>query len=409
MALVLADRVKETTTTTGTGTITLAGAASGFQSFSVVGNGNTTYYTIAGQGTSEWEIGIGTYTSSGTTLSRDTVLASSAGAPTKTTFSTGTKDVFVTYPSGRSVYVDGATVDTAGMGATQGDILYASATDTFSRLPKNTTATRYLANTGTSNNPAWSQIDLSNGVTGDLPFSNLTQGSALSVLGVTGNAIADVASISAGSDHQVLRRSGTAVSFGAVNLASTNAVTGTLPLGNGGTGQTTAQASMNSFAGAVTSGQYLRGNGTNVVMSAIQAGDVPTLNQNTTGSAATVTGNATGSTFGFNSGYGSVATAYGCRAWVNFSGTGTVTIRGSGNVSSITDNGTGDYTVNFTTALVDANYSALVTSGGWGSAYNYSGTYVGAGATPTTSAIRIAIRTGATFDDQPAVCVSIYR
>jgi hypothetical protein len=88
----------------------------------------------------------------------------------------------------------------------------------------------------------------------------------------------------------------------------------------------------------------------------------PTLNQNTTGSAATVTGNATGSTFGFNSGYGSVATAYGCRAWVNFDGTGTPSIRASGNVSSITDNGTGNYTVNFTTALPDANYSMVCTA-----------------------------------------------
>jgi hypothetical protein len=61
----------------------------------------------------------------------------------------------------------------------------------------------------------------------------------------------------------------------------------------------------------------------------------------------------------FNSGYGSAATAYGCRAWVNFNGTGTVAIRASGNVSSITDNGTGDYTVNFTTAMVDANYASL--------------------------------------------------
>jgi hypothetical protein len=64
----------------------------------------------------------------------------------------------------------------------------------------------------------------------------------------------------------------------------------------------------------------------------------------------------------FNSGYGSVATAYGCRAWVNFNGTGTVAIRASGNVSSITDNGTGDYTVNFTTAMPDANYSAVASS-----------------------------------------------
>ena len=64
----------------------------------------------------------------------------------------------------------------------------------------------------------------------------------------------------------------------------------------------------------------------------------------------------------FNSGYGSVATAYACRAWVNFNGTGTVAIRASGNVSSITDNGTGDYTINFTTAMPDANYSAVAMS-----------------------------------------------
>ena len=105
MALVLADRVNETTTTAGTGTVTLAGAVTGYQSFSVIGNGNTTYYTIAGQGTSEWEVGIGTYTSSGTTLSRDTVLASSASGA-KVSFSAGTKNVFCDYPAGKAVYQD---------------------------------------------------------------------------------------------------------------------------------------------------------------------------------------------------------------------------------------------------------------------------------------------------------------
>ena len=100
MALVLADRVLETTTSTGSGTITLAGAKQGYQSFAVVGNGNQTYYTIASQ--SEWEVGIGTYTASGTTLSRDTVLSSS-NSGSKVTFSVGTKDVFVTYPSEKSV------------------------------------------------------------------------------------------------------------------------------------------------------------------------------------------------------------------------------------------------------------------------------------------------------------------
>jgi len=98
MAFVLADRVKETTTTTGTGTVTLDGASAGYQSFSAIGNTNTTYYTIAAQTGTEWEVGIGTYTSSGTTLARTTVISSSnAGALVN--FSAGIKDVFVTYPA----------------------------------------------------------------------------------------------------------------------------------------------------------------------------------------------------------------------------------------------------------------------------------------------------------------------
>ena len=98
MAFVLADRVKETTTTTGTGTVTLAGASAGYQSFSAIGDTNTTYYTIAAQTGTEWEVGIGTYTSSGTTLARTTVISSS-NAGSLVNFSAGTKDVFVTYPA----------------------------------------------------------------------------------------------------------------------------------------------------------------------------------------------------------------------------------------------------------------------------------------------------------------------
>jgi hypothetical protein len=108
MPLVIKDRVQETTTTTGTGTVTLAGAVSGFQSFSVIGNGNTTYYAIVG--TTEWELGIGTYTSSGTTLSRDTVLSSS-NSGSLVNFSAGAKNVFCTYPSERSVFAVGSGVN----------------------------------------------------------------------------------------------------------------------------------------------------------------------------------------------------------------------------------------------------------------------------------------------------------
>jgi hypothetical protein len=105
MALVVKDRVKETTTTTGTGTVTLAGAATGYQSFSAIGNANTTYYTISSPGVNEWEVGIGTYTSSGTTLSRDTILASS-NSGSAVNFSAGTKDVYVVYPAGKAIYLD---------------------------------------------------------------------------------------------------------------------------------------------------------------------------------------------------------------------------------------------------------------------------------------------------------------
>jgi len=105
MALVIADRVKETTTTGGTGTVTLAGAVAGFQSFAAVGNGNTTYYTITDATNGTWEVGIGTYTASGTTLSRDTVLSSSSSG-SLVSFAAISKDVFVTYPADRSVTSD---------------------------------------------------------------------------------------------------------------------------------------------------------------------------------------------------------------------------------------------------------------------------------------------------------------
>jgi hypothetical protein len=104
MALVVKDRVRETTTTTGTGTITLGGAATGFQSFSVIGDSNTTFYTIQLSNTNEWEVGIGTYTLSGTTLSRDTILESSNGG-SAVNFSAGSKDVFVTYPAEKAIYL----------------------------------------------------------------------------------------------------------------------------------------------------------------------------------------------------------------------------------------------------------------------------------------------------------------
>ena len=113
----------------------------------------------------------------------------------------------------------------------------------------------------------------------------------------------------------------------------------------------------------------------------------------------------------FNSGYGSAATAYGCRAWVNFNGTGTVAIRASGNVSSITDTGTGQYTVNFTTAMVDVNYTMIGTAS-WTVATNqcYVDEESYSMSTHLVGSIAIGVRqTATTLNDAAGVYVAIFR
>ena len=119
MALVINDRVRETSTTSGTGTLNLAGIVTGFQTFVAgIGNSNTTYYAIFEEGTNLFEIGIGTVTdATPDTLSRDTVLSNSLGNTSKINFS-GTLDVFCTMPASKSVYLDstGTPVGAASAG-----------------------------------------------------------------------------------------------------------------------------------------------------------------------------------------------------------------------------------------------------------------------------------------------------
>jgi hypothetical protein len=106
MPLVVKDRIRETSTTAGTGTLTLAGAVAGFRSFADIGNANTTYYAIVDSTANTWEVGIGTYTASGTTLARTTILSNSSGTTAAINFAANSKDVFVTYPSDKAVYGD---------------------------------------------------------------------------------------------------------------------------------------------------------------------------------------------------------------------------------------------------------------------------------------------------------------
>lgn len=158
MPLVVADRIKETSTTSGTGTLTLAGAASGFRSFADVGDGNTTYYAIVDATAGTWEVGIGTYASSGTALSRDSILSNSSGTTAAINFAANSKDVFVTYPASKGVYEDADNVAYAEHLAASNGIL----------LSKNTVATSLTLPTN-YNGVSAGNVTLSTGITVTVP------------------------------------------------------------------------------------------------------------------------------------------------------------------------------------------------------------------------------------------------
>ena len=150
MAFVLNDRVKETTTTTGTGTINLGGAATGFETFVAgIGNSNVTYYCIAGQGTAEFEVGIGTVTdASPDTLSRTTILSSS-NSDSAVDFSAGTKDVFCTLPAGKTI----RELDTA-LNVPTGTTAQRASSPVAGDLRFNTTSSKFEGYSGS----AWGNV-----------------------------------------------------------------------------------------------------------------------------------------------------------------------------------------------------------------------------------------------------------
>jgi hypothetical protein len=192
MAIVLRDRVRETTATTGTGTITLDGAVNGFQAFSVLGDGSETYYAIVLD--TEWEVGVGTYTSSGTTLSRDEVLESS-NSGSLVNFSAGVKDVFVTYSAERSVYVEGTSIVPA------------------------TAATLPVVSGGTGQSSYTDgQLLIGNTTGNTLTKATLTAGTGISITNGTGSI--SIASSGANSISAAITAAGT-TQGGATSLTST--------------------------------------------------------------------------------------------------------------------------------------------------------------------------------------------
>ena len=285
MALALYDRVRETSTVLGTDDATLLGAVTGFQSFAVVGNANTCYYTIA-DNAGNWEVGLGTYSTIGPTLARTTVYSSS-NSNSKVAFPAGTKDVFLTYPAEKAVQLD-ASGNVSALGTVS------SAT-----WQANTVATTY-GGTGVSSYSA-----------GDLPY--YASGTALSKLAI-------------GSTGYVLKSDGSApvwdtasnvavttISFASTGLTPATAtggavtVAGTLITTNGGTGVSSytagdlpyyASGTALSKLGIGSNGYVLKSNGTapvwdtaaNVSVTTFSAGTTGFTPSSATGGAVTLAG-----------------------------------------------------------------------------------------------------------------------
>ena len=214
MALILADRVQETTNTTGTGTLTLAGAVSGFQSFGAIGNGNTTYYTIV-SGT-DWEVGLGTYTAAGTTLSRDTVLSSSSGG-TAISVVAGAS-VFCDYPAGKAIL--GTTSATASTGT--GSVVL-SDSPTFTTAITSTGALQLTGSDTVNQNIATSQTSgsLTIGGTGATGTMNIGRSTATNTINISnGNN-------PSGTTKTINLATGSTAGTTTVNIAPVGTATGT--------------------------------------------------------------------------------------------------------------------------------------------------------------------------------------
>jgi len=308
MAFAIADRVQETTVTQGTGTVLLDGAVIGYQSFAVIGNLNTTYYTIADQAGANWEVGVGTYYLANSSLARTTILSSS-NANAAVSFGVGTKAVFVTYPAEQAILADPSNITTitnfvsSNVLITGGTISGANFTGLGTMSTQNANAV--VITGGTINN-----VSLSNVTYGGLGTMSTQNANNISVTGgtiATTNVSTSNLIATGGTINNVIIGETTAANGSFTNVAISYQLIANASPGTNGQVLTSAGANVSPFWANASSG----GGSTGIGNSSILA-----LNVNITANA-TVNAGVNGFSVGpVNTANGVVVTITSGQRWV---------------------------------------------------------------------------------------------